>query len=100
MTTEDVVEKAAGVPVDEAKEKALDQAEEATPDAVTPDPAPPSDPVPDPTEGEKPTDTVAAALAGMAVQIKTLEETVAELVKPDDSPIRKGPWTRRGGRKR
>ena len=96
MPTEDDVEKVTGVPVDEAKEKALDKAEDVTPDSVTPDPAPPADPVPDPTEGDKPTDTVTTALAAMATQIKTLEDTVAELVKPDDSPVKKGPWTKRG----
>lgn len=93
------VEAATGVPVSEAEAKAGEALEDKTPDAITPDPVPSDDPVPDPTDGGEALEDSTALLAAMATRIGVLENTVKDLQKPDEPPVKRKPWTQRGGRK-
>ena len=93
-------EAATGVPVTEAQQKAGEAVEDKTPDALVPEPPPSNDPVPDPTDGGEALDEAQGIISALASRVGVLEDTVKDLQKPDEPPIKRKPWTQRGGRKR
>ncbi len=92
--------KVADVDVSKAQSNAVAAADEHTPE--TPEHKPVSENIPDPVDGDSAASELADLTKSLAQRIEELEGAVREIAAktdPDVPPVKRVPWTKRGGRR-